>query len=547
MHAQRMRALGRACAPELALLALCVPILFWGLGSYSLVNGDEAFYQGVAEHMVESGNWFELEFRSQPRIYDTFMNAPLQYWARALLIAVFGSNLWTTRVLSALFGAATVLMTVRLGRRLGDARSAFLAGLVQLTTFQFVFLHSARTGELETVVSFLLVLLALLFQRSVETGSGFVRHHLCLVALVGLKVPLVAIPIAAELAAFALLPGTRAQFGRWARTGLAVLPLALLWHVPQAIVLWDEFRAVAERMAGEAAGSREAGAGRGVSNLLYYGKAVLFGAHPYVFVYPVAVAAVLWRRRSAEERQRWQRVALYPLAVLGFYLLVAKSAPWYVIPAYPFLSLFLGRWLADLRESGASTVELIALAAVGALLAWSDVQAGSFNPFWTDAVHLAMPFTWRSAGALGPVPGVAVTALGLAAALFLLRRALGQRRASSLAWCATGILVGLALLRVCLALSHLGHQSEMARIHDRVRARQAAGLPLDFPITVGGGSAYLVRYYFVDDFKVRITTVPRGPTQAPLVVYQLAGERRGVSPIGPREPATRRDSPRSLR
>ena len=37
-----------------------------------------------------------------------------------------------------------------------------------------------------------------------------------------------------------------------------VLPLALLWHVPQAIVLWDEFRAVAERMAGEAAGSREA-------------------------------------------------------------------------------------------------------------------------------------------------------------------------------------------------------------------------------------------------------------------------------------------------
>ena len=45
------------------LLALCVPIFLFQLGSYGVVSGDEAFFHGVAESMVETGNWLSIDFR----------------------------------------------------------------------------------------------------------------------------------------------------------------------------------------------------------------------------------------------------------------------------------------------------------------------------------------------------------------------------------------------------------------------------------------------------------------------------------------------------
>ena len=151
------------------LVLLSVPLLFVGLGSYSLVNGDEAIYRLISLRMLDTGDWLTLHDGVEPRFYDTFMNAPLHYWARALLHAVLGEGLWVSRLLSALFGLATVLVTYRLALRLapgsanGGRWAAFLAGFVQLTTYQFVWLHGARTGELETLVSFLVTAALLLF------------------------------------------------------------------------------------------------------------------------------------------------------------------------------------------------------------------------------------------------------------------------------------------------------------------------------------------------------------------------------------------------
>src|SRR5262245_10153103 len=133
--------MSRANAGALALLAaLCLPIFFWGLSRYGVVNSDEAFYQAVAERMVASGDWLRLDFRGEPRFYDSFLNAPLPHWLRAALIAAFGSNAWTMRVLSAACGAGAVLATAGLAARVAGARSAFAAGFVLLTTFQLVYL-----------------------------------------------------------------------------------------------------------------------------------------------------------------------------------------------------------------------------------------------------------------------------------------------------------------------------------------------------------------------------------------------------------------------
>ena len=52
---RRVLDLARNEWPCLALGLLSIPIILYGLGSYSLVNGDEHIYHVIARTMVESG------------------------------------------------------------------------------------------------------------------------------------------------------------------------------------------------------------------------------------------------------------------------------------------------------------------------------------------------------------------------------------------------------------------------------------------------------------------------------------------------------------
>ena len=63
-------ALTRSDYATLLFLAVLSGALFcFGLGSYSVVNGDEGFYHAVARNMLASGNWFRIEFTGEHRIY----------------------------------------------------------------------------------------------------------------------------------------------------------------------------------------------------------------------------------------------------------------------------------------------------------------------------------------------------------------------------------------------------------------------------------------------------------------------------------------------
>ena len=192
-----------------ALGVIATVFLFVGLDRYGIVNVDEGIYHGIAERMVETGDWLHLDFRGERRVYDTFMNAPLHYWGRASLIAAFGSNGFTMRALSALFGVLTVLASYGLGCRLVGRRAGLLGAVVLLTSFQFLYIHGARTGELDTMATFLVVMICWTFLRSVEGDKSFVPHHLALAALGMTKMPLVILPVLAELVWLAFHPGER--------------------------------------------------------------------------------------------------------------------------------------------------------------------------------------------------------------------------------------------------------------------------------------------------------------------------------------------------
>lgn len=496
---------GRAW-PPLLLAGACIPLLLWKLGSYSFVNGDEALYHGVAESMVASGDWLTLRFRGEPRLYDTFMNAPLQYWARAVLIAVFGSSPWTARILSAIFGVGAVLATWRLGLELdrehGPWAPLAAAGAL-LTSLQFVYLHSARTGELDTAVAFFLVVSAWLFLRTLERGGGFWGHHACVAVLLTLKLPLVLVPLAAELAVFALRRDARPHLGRWLRTGLVVAPIALVWHAGQALALGDAFVEVVRTMGGQASGDVGVAVGGAArSQVAYYAAVAAFGAWPWALAWPWAVVSVLRRGVAEGHVGRWLVPGCYAAAVVAFFLLVSKRAPWYVLPAYPFLQLFVGSWLVGLARRVPDAVELVGAALVLAAVAWVAVPMVGYDPFALPAVHVPMPVRVRGPGGGLSLAGWLATGVAVALALGALRaRLAGGARARFGAGLAAGIAAGLVLpaaVRVAAPLAFLDHQSPLAQLARALEDRRAAGVPLREPVDVPSGSPLLVRYYFGD-------------------------------------------------
>ena len=497
-----MKAFLREHAAALLLLVPAWFVLFQGLASYDVVNGDEAFYHAVALHMLESGDPLTLEFRGEPRIYDTFMNAPLQYLWRMAAIAVFGDGLLAMRIHSALFALATIALCYGFGRRLAGETAGLLAALAQLTTFHFVYVHAARTGELETAVSLLLLASAWLFWRFIDSGRGVWWHHACVLAIANVKAPLWLVALAAELVAFVVLPVARPRLRRWLATLAVAAPIGLAWHELQFLRMagpgWD----VARRMWSEASGSAQDVVAGGVfGNLEFYFFALLYGAFPYSLVYPFALIDVL-RRARGRLRVAAVVLALFAAVLLVFHLLVAKHYRWYVVPMSPFLSLLLGVWLAGWagRRAGKSLALAVAVALTGLVIV--RVPLASLNPFALRALDLPLAPPLRSLFGLPPLYVAPVLLVAFAVAARSALRALGERSGSIAAALLAVALVTTGALRVSFPLQHLGYRSEMATLRARIDAARAAGERIPLPLPVDARGDFKVRYYFADDFEI---------------------------------------------
>lgn len=500
------------------LVALSLPLIFFRLGTYSVVNGDEAFYHYVARNMLQTGNWFRLEFTGEHRVYETFMNAPLHYWARAVLIAVLGDSNWTMRLLSAAFALASVLMTFHFVAHVSSLRTGLVAGILQLTTFQFLYMHSARTGELEPILCFLLTLSAFLFLRALETGKSFVPHHLCLVALANTKLPLLAVPVLAELAYFAWArPGWR-RFGSWVATA-PLVAIGLAWHVVQYLSLGDEAQQVFARMGSQASGEALQRTQSMGGNALFYARTLLFGAFPYTLLYPVAIVGLVATGMRRGFSRGVKLLLIYPAAVYGFFIVVAKFYPWYIIPLYPFASGLVAIWLDRVVEEKRTAWLVASTALVLGFATW--IHVGNYNPFAVRALEpVAHLVSWRHAGGLRPAIGVPLTVMIVAAALILIWRRSGTRFVRPVALVFLSVFVAVAAYRVVFPLRYTQHRSQMETLRQRIDADRAAGRRLDFPMWVTEPGGLRVRYYFADEFQIGRAR----PARDNGAYYRLIGE-----------------------
>src|SRR5438477_5485229 len=117
----------------LALVAIVALVVGIDNMGRPLANPDEGRYSEISREMAERGDWLT------PRLNGIkyFEKPPLQYWATAAMLKIFGDREFPARLYVALCGLLTLLLVGWTAMRLGGPRmgAASMLGLVSSPYF----------------------------------------------------------------------------------------------------------------------------------------------------------------------------------------------------------------------------------------------------------------------------------------------------------------------------------------------------------------------------------------------------------------------------
>jgi len=383
-----------------------------------LYKTDEARYGEISREMAQSGDWVT------PRLNGIkyFEKPPLQYWAGAAAIKMFGVHDWAARLWTGLLALAGVALAFFAGRRLfgasaGTAAAAILAGCP-------LFIAFGQFNTLDMGVSVFLAAAVFAFaigqSPGAETADGaLVRRRrrwmlagwaACALAVLSKGLIGIVLP-AATVALYMLL---RRDWALLRRLELARgIPLFLAITVPWFVVVsmrnpeFARFFFVQEHFQRftTTMHHREHPA-------WYFVPILLAGMLPFVFVVLPAWLAAL--RRPEPGFSPTLFLALWALLVFLFFSASGSKLPGYILPMFPVLAVLAGAYLARAARQRVLAAQSIVVALGGLALA---IAAPYLSRAGADQLD-------RFAGAYAAVlifAGLAMAAGGALGAVLVLR------------------------------------------------------------------------------------------------------------------------------
>ncbi len=473
----------RFLMPAAGILLIAGFLLFYNLGSASFQNGDEATYAQCAREMSERGDYLTIYLRGEPFLEKP----PVKIWLIALGYRLFGINEMGARFSSALFALGTIALTILLGRLLFGATAGLLAGVILLSSTQFIHEHCGRTAEMEPETAFLYVASMISLWLARRDGRWFYVFGASLGILAMTKGPLI-IPVLAV--AFLFLVFGRPRSSVTPRTTvfsiLIFLAVAVPWHLHQLSVHGDLFRRgyLETHMLGRLTGNAEDGIAGHVIGLKakppvrYYSSVVFFSVFPWSLLILPALAHHLrqiWKRRSDAGK-----LLLLWIAVFALSIGVARGKlPWYAIPMLPALALSVAGLCRDLYRFRSHRL-FFGLIGGALLLSLLFVPALQYDPYSRRAIiwprrnqNLIPIWAVHTPDILTLLPTIATVTLIAAAVLTLLRSGrpftseLGRRTLWIAFLCA---FVFSGFYATALPLRGARQRKEIARCVDAVRA-----------------------------------------------------------------------------
>jgi hypothetical protein len=388
-----------------------VPV-FWGLGSGSVVHGDETLYSLPARTMAQ-GEGFRVPLLDGEAM---FSKAPLGLWATALAYRVLGVSEFSTRLCSALSAIATCAVVCVLAQRIfASPWAGYLAVLLLIFQPTYLHIHCARHGEPDAlaILFFSLAMLCLWQALARASTRGLYGIGICC-GLTAMSKTLVVGLLPAAVALVALvLTGAWRNF-RWHRYLLAAALFLLItapWHWLAYQEYGDGFlhsyfwqQTVARVAGGAAPGEPRWQALQVLRD--WHPFAQLLWVSPFVLTVGTSLA---WRRGGV-------LLLTWGLVVLAAVLRVDSRLPWYILPAYPAVACLLAGCLLRMAQwlSGRPTQLLFWPLALAGWIAAAGWQVDpSFDPVHKLAPKAALDLRLRSTGWLPEWPVVLSLLLGV--------------------------------------------------------------------------------------------------------------------------------------
>jgi 4-amino-4-deoxy-L-arabinose transferase-like glycosyltransferase len=354
------------------------------LGHNRLTDWDEGIYAQVSRQILSTqhfnpASWLVLHWNTGLWLEKP----PLTFWITAIFYKLFGVSEFTARLGSALSAIALVALLHYWLLRTRDTLTAWISTVILLSTFGF--LHIARVGETDTLLSFgcLLALIGLTEVLRADRPSSRYPEALALgwyLYWIGFAIALMSKGAASGGLVLTLIvlllldPTLRHRLRAPFFLGLLLfLFLVLPWHLYLLHRFGHLF--IAEYLNLHVIGRVTHQYDGHITHWWYYLRVLLFSAPPWVLLYPIAVYTVLRRRPEAKPKDShiwpieattpgasssppllaakvgWQDASLRPFAVFALIQIIAFSCvqtrlPHYVAPAYAPLSALVAIWIA---------------------------------------------------------------------------------------------------------------------------------------------------------------------------------------------------------
>ena len=317
------------------------------LGHNRLTDWDEGIYAQISREILTTphphlSNWLVLHWNTQLWLEKP----PLTYWITALFYKLFGISEFTARLGSALSGIALVTLLHNWLARTHNRLTAWLSTFILLTTFGF--LHIARVGETDTLLSFgcLLALIGLadLLRKPATLPE---THHGWYLYWTGFAIALMSKGAASGTIFFTLLallaidPTLRRRVRTHFALGLLLfLALVLPWHLYMLHRFGQTF--IDQYLDLHVLGRVTHQYDGHITPWWYYLRVLLFSAPPWVLLYPTVLYAAF---RNPNLRPL-RAFALFAILQIIFFSFIQTRLPHYISPAYAPLSALIAIWIA---------------------------------------------------------------------------------------------------------------------------------------------------------------------------------------------------------
>jgi 4-amino-4-deoxy-L-arabinose transferase-like glycosyltransferase len=321
----------------LVLLALCVFLFFFKLGSRALWDHDEGIHAAIARNMVVTGDWITPSFNG-----EAFFDKPILFnWIGASSFALLGFTELAARLPAALLGLACVVVTYLLGKRMFGSSVGFLSGLVLATSG--VFLLLSRTVQYDMVLTFFTTLSLFFFYSGTMDAKKRRRYFLLFYVAVAFAVlakgPLGLVLPALVIGPYLLLT-RQLRLLREMQIGwgvLIVLAIASPWYILMAV---RNESYLSEFFLGQNLGYFLSAESRHPEPFYFYLLVLPVLFFPWTAFLPLAIYGPL-RDRQSRSQDPIRFLLIWVIVTFLFFSLAVSKLETYLLPMFPAVALLI--------------------------------------------------------------------------------------------------------------------------------------------------------------------------------------------------------------